>query len=39
MTKLMIDKTIMSKPTTTKLIMQFLIFIKLLMARPTKNLK
>jgi hypothetical protein len=36
MTKLMISK-IMFKPTTTKVIMEKLMIIKLVMAKPTKN--
>ncbi len=35
----MIGKIIMSKPTTTKVIMEKLMIIKLIMAKPTKNLK
>ncbi len=36
MAKLMISK-IMFKPTTTKVIMEKLMIIKLIMAKPTKN--
>jgi hypothetical protein len=36
MAKLMIDK-IMFKPTTTKVIMEKLMIIKLIMVKPTKN--
>jgi len=36
MAKLMIGKTIMAKPTTTKVIMEKLMIIKLIMAKPTK---
>jgi hypothetical protein len=36
MAKLMIDK-IMFKSTTTKVIMEKLMIIKLIMAKPTKN--
>jgi len=38
MEKLMIGK-IMFKPTTTKVIMENLMIIKLIMIKPTKNLK
>jgi hypothetical protein len=38
MEKLMIGK-IMFKPTTTKVIMEKLMIIKLIMIKPTKNLK
>jgi hypothetical protein len=37
MAKLMIGKITMSKPTTTKIILENLITIKLIMAKPTKN--
>jgi hypothetical protein len=39
MAKLMIGKIIMFKPTTTKVIMENLLIIKLTMAKPTKILK
>jgi hypothetical protein len=37
MAKLMIGKIIMPKPTTTKVIMEKLIIIKLVMAKPIKK--
>jgi hypothetical protein len=37
MAKLMIGKIIMPKPTTTKAIMEKLIIIKLVMAKPIKK--
>jgi hypothetical protein len=39
MTKLMIGKLIMSKPTTIKVIKAKIMIIKLIMAEPTKNKK
>jgi hypothetical protein len=35
----MIGKIIMPKPTTTKVIIEKLMIIKLIMVKPTKNLK
>jgi hypothetical protein len=37
MAKLMIGKIIIDKPTTTKVIMEKSMIIKLIMAKPTKN--
>jgi hypothetical protein len=37
MEKLMISKIIISKPTTTKVIMEKLMIIKLIISKPTKN--
>jgi hypothetical protein len=37
MAKLMINKIIMPKPNTTKVIMEIIIIIILIMVKPTKN--
>jgi hypothetical protein len=37
MTKLMIGKIIMLKPTTIKVMMEKIMIIKLIMAKPTEN--
>jgi hypothetical protein len=39
MTKLMVGKIIIFKPTTTKVIVEILMIIQLIMVKPTKQFK